>query len=224
MKNIAVIFDNDGVLINSTRSGMIRHQFIAQQMGLPSPSFNLLRTHWGKVWENEFINTIAVDLNWPLCRVSEFLNTYRTRYLHKPYPAMPGIHELIAYLTRRQVRIAILSSREKNDLKNKLALAHIQTDKFDFIQGHDDWQYIKPDPRVFDPAINYYQTYNIPIKQIYFIGDTLIDWEATRRHSPRINFIAMVSGATTFDQFREHGVPTERILREIIHVARIIFP
>lgn len=219
----AILFDVDGVLINSTATSMKRHQEIAKILGFQIPTLRLFRKHWGKIWGKDFLQSLARELNWPQGGVERFRKVYLKQYHTLKYQPFKGLDHALNALIRKKNILIILSSRDRKTMMYRLEQVGINSQLFYLIQSHHDCPFIKPDPQVFDSIIAQLQQIEIEICEIVYVGDTIaFDYKAAKNHQPPIKFIGITSGAVTKKKFMDAGLNKKHILKSAAELPSIL--
>ncbi len=208
------IFDFDGVIVDSTRLGFKRFNLILKTMGLPAISDDFLRQHWGMKMEE------IIDL---ICNCAEVGASQEEKEAFKAME--PGISSSMPYKLEREmleallnlrishIDIGLITSRTDKSLTEISNLVGLSLKTFNKIQTLNHFYHYKPDGRVFGPFINWAKSRGIEPEQIVYIGDTIqFDLAATLDSDPKIDFIGVVSGVNTREDFLQAGVPMCRIV------------
>ena len=174
-----IIFDFDGVLINSTRPSMKRHQLTAKQLGLEVPTLRILRSLWGKHWESELLPELAQDMGWTNAELEIYRELYGQQYSLMKFQPIKGLIKMLSRFRKQELILSILSSRDRYSMMIRMKQVNINPQLFAIIQSHSDCEFVKPDLRVFNPVLKKYQELGIKINQIIYIGDTVkFDFQA----------------------------------------------
>jgi HAD superfamily hydrolase (TIGR01509 family) len=147
----AVIFDMDGVLIDSEP---LHYEVLAKV--LARDGFHLSREA-----NEEFIGTTSEAMFATLIArhglqrsVAEYIRIYDhaiVEVLRRPYPAQPGVKQLIAYLRANDLQLALASSSKRSWIEATLQSLQL-ADAFDAIVSGDDVERSKPDPAIYQLA------------------------------------------------------------------------
>ena len=173
----AVIFDWDGVVVDSSAHHERSWEILATKRGLPLPPDHFKRG-FGK--KN---NVIIPDLGWAkvpaevdaLAREKE--EVYRSLVREKGIAPLPGVRELLAALREKGIPCAIASSTERANLDLPLDLMGLR-DFFRVIVSGEEVVHGKPDPAVFLLAA---QRLGIMPADCVVIEDALVGIEAAKR-------------------------------------------
>ena len=173
----AVIFDWDGVVVDSSAHHERSWEVIASRRGFPLPADHFKRG-FGK--KN---NVIIPDLGWAtapaevdaLAREKE--DIYRSLVREKGIDPLPGVRELLAALQAAGIPCAIGSSTERANLDCLLDLMDLRK-FFRVIVSGDEVERGKPDPSIFLLAA---ERLGIAAADCVVIEDALVGIEAARR-------------------------------------------
>ena len=219
----AVIFDADGVIINSFMAAFKRHCEIATELGLTPPSLQIFRQHFGKEWKQDFLNALAMELNWPAGGVDKFIEEYIKDYHNFNYPPMPKAKEVLTALSQQGIKLAIISNRQRATLNLRFNRAGIDQNLFFQILTPENVKFRKPDPRVFDSLLRELKQKNIAPTEVVYVGDTVkYDLAAAKNHTPPLHFIGITSGAATTEEFLQAGLPKKFIISSLEEIIPII--
>ena len=173
----AVVFDWDGVVVDSSALHERSWEILAERRGLPLPSDHFKRG-FGK--KN---NVIIPDLGWAkdpdgvdrLAREKEEI--YRSLVREKGIEPLPGVRDLLAALQGNGVPCAIASSTERANLDLPLDLMGLR-DFFAVIVSGEEVVHGKPDPAVFLLAA---ERLGLAPSDCVVIEDALVGIEAAKR-------------------------------------------
>jgi len=110
-------------------------------------------------------------------------------------------------------RLGIISNRDHNSLKYRLAEQGINLDMFNHVHTPEKGLR-KPDPRVFN---HFWSVAGFDPKNTIFIGDSIEhDLMAAKSHNPPISFIAITSGLHDMDDFIKAGVKGVHVFASVL--------
>ena len=184
----AVIFDWDGVVVDSSAHHERSWEILATKRGLPLPPDHFKRG-FGK--KN---NVIIPDLGWTAdptevdALAHEKEEIYRAMVREKGIEPLPGVRELLAGLREKGIPCAIASSTERANLDLPLDLMGLR-DFFQVIVSGEEVIHGKPDPAVFLVAA---KRLGIVPADCVVIEDALVGIEAAKRAG-----MAVLAVATT---------------------------
>lgn len=191
----AVVFDWDGVVVDSSALHERSWEILADKLGLPLPADHFKRG-FGK--KN---NVIIPDLGWAtepadveaLAREKEEI--YRSLVREKGIDPLPGVRELLTALRERGIPCAIASSTERANLDLPLDRMGLR-EFFQVIVSGEEVVHGKPDPAVFLLAA---QRLGIAPPDCVVIEDALVGIEAAKRAGMRVLAVATTNPLSALD-------------------------
>ena len=172
----AVIFDWDGVVVDSSSHHERSWEILAAQRGLPLPADHFKRG-FGK--KN---NVIIPDLGWATdpaevdALAHEKEEIYRSLVREKGIDPLPGVRELLTALQAAGLPRAIGSSTERANLDCLLDMMDLRV-FFDVIVSGEEVVHGKPDPSIFLLAA---ERLGVAPADCVVIEDALVGIEAGR--------------------------------------------
>ena len=209
-----LLLDADGVLINSYMPSSLAHQQLAGKLGLKVPSLEEINKVWGKHWSREF-----VPYFWPN-DVKRFCKAYLEEFPSLHYPPFPNLSKTLQSICKQGISLGVVTNREGEKFKARLAEAKISPDIFSFVQTASDTPFLKPDPRVFKPVWKILQELNVQKTDIAYAGDTLVDQKVTKEFG--FHFIAVASGPCSKNDFIQAGVSPNLIINKPEMLTKIV--
>lgn len=193
-----LILDCDGVMLDSVDRSILQHQRFARHKGYRVPSYNRLRQLWGLPW-SRVIKTI-----WPQIDTDEFMDEFVKFSTSIWHPFIPGVLDSLMKLKKTGLVLSLLTSREQETLFWHLDDMDISSDMFLYIRTHNENNFERPDPRIFQTTIEQFRRVNIFKREIIYVGDTLHDFQAAQ--AAQIKFIGVLTGAAMKQEFEKAGV------------------
>lgn len=144
-----VLFDYDGVIIDSSKQHQRSWEILAEENG-----FELPEGHFEKGFGMKNVDIIPTILGWTedpeeIEFISLKKETIYRRLLREEGPELlPGVLELLEELTAEEVPCAIASSTERKNLEVGLGLLGLR-EYFSVIISGDDVEHGKPDPEAY---------------------------------------------------------------------------
>lgn len=182
----AVIFDWDGVVVDSSAHHERSWEILAARRGLPLPSDHFKRG-FGK--KN---NVIIPDLGWAAdpaevdVLAHEKEEIYRSLVREKGIEPLPGVRELLQALRTKNIPCAIASSTERANLDLPIDLMGLR-EFFTVIVSGEEVVHGKPDPAVFLLAA---ERLGLAPADCVVIEDALVGIEAAHRAGMRVLAVA----------------------------------
>lgn len=187
------IWDFDGTLVKTTDEGVKRIEFVCKKIGLiPSkiPSKERLKKLWGAPYP-EFIAEVSSDLSWSKQNLVDFWRE-EGEYGNYKFKKFPCINEGLRYLKDIGVRLAILSSREKESILEMSEKCGLDLSPFSYVQGNNCHDFVKPDKRVFDKVEDFFALQGVTMDKLVYIGDT-VDFDYKAALNKGLPFVAIAS-------------------------------
>lgn len=209
-----ICFDFDGVLVDSFEQGVSQTQIMARYLGYPVPTKDEIGQAWGLVWQ-EYARKLL-----PGIQPQDYLDAYRSCGLEDQVaPAVAGAQSTIGRL-KKEYKLSLISNREGTSLRKLFASAGFKSRDFMYIQTASDTCFHKPDSRVFEKVLSLAKDNKIQEEEILYVGDTLVDYEATKK--TKIQFCAVLSGTGTQDDFLGAGLSQQRILPSVSALDKVL--
>lgn len=211
MKISTILFDVDGVLLDSNTFLAEIHRKTAKELGLRVPTIHEILRLFGKEW-----GTIIQTL-WPGIDSENFKKTY-TRVGNLENVVISPIKnavEITKKLKNSGFKLAIVSARPEIYVVEPLKKSGFKLELFDVVISADDTKNHKPHP---EPLIHACRRLNINPKEAVYVGDSLIDYESAK--SAKLKFIAVLTGDVKEEEFRENGV--KNIISSIAELPKFL--
>lgn len=206
----AFVFDLDDTLTDTvnTKIAAIVHTGKTHFQAEIDPA--AVRKLWGKPFSEIMRASFPQQVT-----LEDVLARYREERDKFPSSVFPGTIETLRTLTGSAV-LGMVTSHTGVYLHHDLELAGIPADLFAFIHAAEDTPFHKPDPRVFDKALQVLETMNIPKEKVAYVGDSLTDYEACR--DAGISFLAIPGRTVSAGAFSALGV---KMIPDITGLLRI---
>lgn len=202
----AIFFDFDGVLHLSFNEAVKAYQEAAKKLGLNVPKKEEFALFWGRPWPVTF-NKFWPGVNQDAFHKAFIESGFQERHI------VPEANKMMSALKEKKYFLALVSSRERQGIKEISKRADFDLEVFDYIQGIEDSLFHKPDSRVFSIALNITKQRGIDRKEVVYIGDMPLDFKATV--GAGIQFAAVLADPMRVCILEIAGIPKNRILRSI---------
>ncbi len=183
----AIIFDVDGVLVDSYEAHLKSWQMLAREAGVSLTEDDFART-FGRTSRDILCELFDPALNDETLRnLDDRKEALYRAIVEESFPAMPYAAELIKALDHDDWAIAAGSSGPPENVELCLARLEVR-DCFDAVITGRDVTRGKPDPQVFQLAA---QRMNVPAQRCVVIEDAPAGLEAARRAGMhRVGFVS----------------------------------
>ena len=184
-KNFTILFDLDGTLVDTAPDLMHAHNHVMKRFGYPTKSTNeirnlvgqgagamLGRSIWGQA-KKEFGK--VQDENIKKEMVKEFVDFYGKNIV-KESTLIKGVKDFLIWSKEKNISMAVCTNKQEHlaiDLLKKIGIY----DFFEYVAGHNTFEYCKPDPRHLTSVV---EILNGDIKKTLMIGDSETDANAAK--------------------------------------------
>ena len=221
-KKYTILFDLDGTLVDTAPDLMNAHNYVMKKYGYPTKSTedirNLVgqgagamigRSIWGQAKE-EFGKIDDQKIKAEM--VKEFVSFYGNNIINES-TLINGVKEFLNWCKEKKISMAVCTNKQEHlaiDLLKKIGIY----DYFEYVAGHNTFDFCKPDPR---HLTNIIEILDGDIKKSLMFGDSETDANAARAAS--IPVILLENGYTekkTADIYHNH------LIKDFIGVEKIV--
>ena len=215
-QKLSVLFDLDGTLVDTAPDLIRAHNHVMKKFGYPTKSINELKNAVGKgakaimakgngkwEWFDEKIKNEMTD---------EFLSFYKKNILHES-TLLNGVKEFLKWCKNQNISMAVCTNKTEHlaiDLLKKIEIY----DFFEYVSGHNTFEYCKPDPRHLLRTIE--MLHGDKNKSI-MIGDSETDANAAKE--AEIPMILLKYGYT---EKRSEEIYHNHLIKDFIGIEKII--
>ncbi len=215
-QKLTVLFDLDGTLVDTAPDLIRAHNHVMKKFGYPTKSINELKNAVGKgakaimakgngkwEWFDEKIKNEMTD---------EFLSFYKKNILHES-TLLNGVKEFLIWCKNQNISMAVCTNKTEHlaiDLLKKIEIY----DFFEYVSGHNTFEYCKPDPRHLLRTIE--MLHGDKNKSI-MIGDSETDANAAKE--AEIPMILLKYGYT---EKRSEEIYHNHLIKDFIGIEKII--
>ena len=215
-QKLTVLFDLDGTLVDTAPDLIRAHNHVMKKFGYPTKSINELKNAVGKgakaimakgngkwEWFDEKIKNEMTD---------EFLSFYKKNILHES-TLINGVKEFLKWCKNQNISMAVCTNKTEHlaiDLLKKIEIY----DFFEYVSGHNTFEYCKPDPRHLLRTI---EILNGDKDKSIMIGDSETDANAAKE--AEIPMILLKYGYT---EKRSEEIYHNHLIKDFIGIEKII--
>ncbi len=223
MKQIyTILFDLDGTLVDTAPDLMRAHNHVMNKFGYPTKSTeeirNLVgqgasamlgRSIWGQA-KKEFGKVQDEKIKKEM--VKEFVDYYGKNIVNDS-KLIDGVKEFLIWSKEKKISMGVCTNKQEHlaiDLLKKIGIY----DFFEYVAGHNTFDYCKPDPR---HLISVVEILNGDLKKTLMIGDSETDANAAKEAG--IPVILLEDGYTeknTTEIYHNH------LIKDFIGVEKIV--
>jgi phosphoglycolate phosphatase len=184
-KKFTILFDLDGTLVDTAPDLMRAHNHVMKLFGYPTKSTNeirnlvgqgagamLGRSIWGQA-KKEFSKIEDEKIKNKM--VKEFVDFYGKNIVNES-TLINGVKEFLIWAKKKNISMAVCTNKQEHlsvDLLKKIGIY----DFFEYVAGHNTFDYCKPDPRHLTSVI---EILDGDIKKSLMIGDSETDANAAK--------------------------------------------
>jgi len=217
-----ILFDLDGTLVDTAPDLMSAHNHVMKKYGYPTKSTkdirNLVgqgagamigRSIWGQA-KNEFSKIDDQKIKAEM--VKEFIFFYGNNIMNES-TLINGVKEFLKWCKEKNISMAVCTNKQEHlaiDLLKKIKIY----DYFEYVAGHDTFDFCKPDPR---HLTNIIEILDGDIKRSLMFGDSESDANAAKAAS--IPVILLENGYT---EKKTDEIYHNHLIKDFIGVEKIV--
>jgi len=217
-----ILFDLDGTLVDTAPDLMNAHNHVMKKYGYPTKSTeeirNLVgqgagamlgRSIWGQA-KKEFGKIDDKKIKKEM--VEDFVNFYGKNIVNES-TLINGVKDFLKWCKDENISMAVCTNKQEHlaiDLLKKIGI----NDYFEYVAGHNTFDYCKPDPRHLTSVI---EILGGDVKKSLMIGDSETDANAAKAAS--IQVILLENGYTeknTDEIYHNH------LIKDFIGIEKIV--
>ncbi len=221
-QNFTILFDLDGTLVDTAPDLMRAHNHVMKKFGYPTKSTeeirNLVgqgagamlgRSIWGQA-KKEFGKVQDEKIKKEM--IKDFTDFYGKNIVNES-TLINGVKEFLVWSKKNSISMAVCTNKTDYlavDLLKKIGIY----DYFEYVAGHNTFDYCKPDPRHLTSVIEILQG---DIKKSLMIGDSETDANAAKNAG--IPVILMEDGYT---EKKTNEIYHNHLVKDFIGIEKIV--
>ena len=221
-QKFTILFDLDGTLVDTAPDLMRAHNHVMNRFGYPTKSTEeirklvgqgagamLGRSIWGQA-KKEFGK--VRDEKTKKEMVKEFVDFYGKNIVNES-TLIKGVKEFLIWSKQKNISMAVCTNKQEHlaiDLLKKIGIY----DFFEYVAGHNTFDYCKPDPRHLTSVI---EILDGDIKKSLMIGDSETDANAAK--SAGIPIILLEDGYTEKDITEIYH---NHLIKDFVNIEKIV--
>jgi HAD superfamily hydrolase (TIGR01549 family) len=206
----AVLYDHNDTLVETFGSKIPQFQFAAREWYGKDLKEEEIRANWGGPFKQLcgiLFETDDIELAYQ--RVMTIHHNYPQRVFPDTIQTLQRVHSMA-------IMQGVVTSTTRESFSYDAENQGLPLNLFEHVQTQEDTPFHKPDPRVFDPSLEFLETYGITPEEVTYVGDALSDFEAAQ--AVGFNFIGVEQGIVTAEEFRAAGAFSVSSLSKIIRI------
>ena len=184
-QKFTILFDLDGTLVDTAPDLMRAHNHVMKKFGYPTKSTDeirnlvgqgagamLGRSIWGQA-KKEFGKVKDEKVKKEM--IDEFVNFYGKNIVNES-KLIDGVKDFLQWSKERKISMAVCTNKQEHlaiDLLKKIGIYSY----FDYVAGHNTFDYCKPDPRHLTSVVEILEG---DLKKTLMIGDSETDANAAK--------------------------------------------
>ena len=184
-QKFTILFDLDGTLVDTAPDLMNAHNHVMKKFGYPTKSTKDIRSLVGKgagaligrsIWgqaKKEFGKVQDEKVKKEM--IKEFISFYGKNILNES-TLINGVKKFLVWCKKENISMAVCTNKTEHlaiDLLKKIGIY----DYFEYVAGHNTFEYCKPDPRHLTSVIDILEG---DINKSLMIGDSETDANAAK--------------------------------------------
>ena len=221
-KKYTILFDLDGTLVDTAPDLMQAHNHVMKKYGYPTKSTEEIRNLFGQgagaligrsIWgqaKKEFHSVKDQKIKDQMSK--DFVNFYGNNIMNES-TLINGVKKFLKWCKKQDISMAVCTNKQEHlaiDLLKKIGI----NSYFDYVAGHNTFDYCKPDPRHITSII---EILGGDIKKSLMIGDSETDSNAAKAAS--IPVILLENGYT---EKNTNEIYHNHLIKDFIGVEKII--
>ena len=221
-EKFTILFDLDGTLVDTAPDLMRAHNHVMSKFGYPTKSTeeirNLVgqgagamlgRSIWGQA-KKEFGKVQDEKIKKEM--VKDFVDYYGKNIVNES-TLIKGVKDFLIWSKKNDISMAVCTNKQEHlaiDLLKKIGIY----DFFEYVAGHNTFDYCKPDPRHLTSVI---EILNGNLKKSLMIGDSETDANAAK--SADIPIILLEDGYTEKNTTEIHH---NHLVKDFVGIEKIV--
>ncbi len=207
----AIIFDVDGVLIDSNKIIVEAYQKTAEKLGLRIPLSHEVVDLMGRPLVE------VVRALWPKSNVELYIEEYRRLFMDENLivPAIEGAVDAVREIRELGFRIGVLSGKIMFFIKKHLREAGFDMNWFEVIVSFETTKKHKPDR---EPLLYAIKQLNVKPKETIYVGDAISDYECAE--NAKVEYFAVLTGSLKREDLERLGV--KNIISSVVELPDLV--
>ena len=221
-QKFTILFDLDGTLVDTAPDLMHAHNHVMKQFGYATRSIDEIRNLVGKgagamlgrsIWgqaKKEFGKIQDEKIKKEM--VNKFIDFYGKNIV-KESTLIKGVKEFLIWAKGKNISMAVCTNKQEHlaiDLLKKIGIY----DFFEYVAGHNTFDYSKPDPRHLTSVVEILEG---DLNRTLMIGDSETDANAAKEAG--IPLILLEDGYT---EKNITEIPHNHLIKDFINIEKIV--
>ena len=221
-QKLTILFDLDGTLVDTAPDLMLAHNHVMKKFGFETKSTDEIRKLVGQGASSLINRSVRDQAKKEFDQIddgkikkemrTEFLDFYGKNIANKS-KLVNGVYDFLNWSKENQISMGVCTNKTEHlavDLLKKIKIF----DFFEYVAGHNTFDFCKPDPRHLTNVIEIMQG---DIKKSIMIGDSESDGNAAK--AAGIPFILLEDGYT---EKNVNEISHDHLIRDFIGIEKIV--
>ena len=221
-QKFTILFDLDGTLVDTAPDLMNAHNHVMNKFGYVTKTGNEIKALIGKgagamisksLWQTakkelKTINEKKIKDK----MVKEFTDFYGKNILVQSH-LINGVKEFLIWCKNKKISLGVCTNKEEHlavDLLKKIGIINF----FEYVAGHDTFNYFKPDSRHLTDVV---EIMGGDLKKTIMIGDSEVDAQSAENAS--LPFVLVESGYT---DKKINEIKYDHLIKDFVGLEKII--
>ena len=221
-QKFTILFDLDGTLVDTAPDLMLAHNHVMKKFGYPTKSVEELKALVGQwagnmigrsIWGQAKKEFGGVKDEKAKSEMTKEFKDYYGKNIIKKSTLINGVKEFLVWCKKKEISMAVCTNKTDYlavDLLKKIGIY----DYFEYVAGHNTFDYCKPDPRHLTSII---EILDGDINKSIMIGDSETDAHAAK--NANIPMILLEDGYTDKNTSE---IPHNYLIKDFIGINEII--
>ena len=221
-QKFTILFDLDGTLVDTAPDLMLAHNYVMKKFGYPTKSTEDIRSLVGQgagaligrsIWgqaKKEFSRVKDENIKDEMTK--EFINFYGKNILNKS-TLINGVKKFLIWCKKENISMAVCTNKTEHlavDLLKKIKIYNF----FEYVAGHNTFEYCKPDPRHLASII---EILDGDINKSLMIGDSESDANAAKNAG--VPMILLQDGYT---EKNVNQIYHNHLVKDFVNIEKIV--
>ena len=207
----AIVFDVDGVLIDSNKIIVEAYQKTAEKLGLRIPSPHEVLGLMGRPLSE------ITKILWPKSDIELYTKEYRRLFMDEnpAIPAVEGAVDAVREIRESGFKVGVLSGKILFFIKKHLREAGFNIDWFEAMASFETTKKHKPDP---EPLLFVINQLDVKPEETIYVGDAISDYECAR--DAKVEYFAVLTGALRREDLEKLRV--KNIINSVVELPDLV--
>lgn len=203
-----VLFDHDDTLVGTINAKWAQHKHVAKTFYKKDLTDDEIKMHWGKPF------TQLVCLLYGTDDVEQAVAHNVATHTDFEKELFTATIPMLKRLKGLGKKLGIITATSRRSFEHDLEIHKIPKALLDYTQTEDDTNFHKPNPRVFEPVLQWLKEESLKPEEVLYIGDGLHDMKATL--GVGFNFLGVQTGLVDADEFTAAEARSIKSIAELV--------